>query len=302
MQVYWCLVFILPDMIIEDIEKILRVSRRFEEGKAKVRWDDLCMPKLEGGLGIKRLKYWNVALMTSHIWSIITNKQTLWVQWIHAYRLSDRHFWDVPIPANTTWFDTWSSSDPIADTVSRRDIASLGFHPNTKVADLAQYTRWTDWWIQKYPLMADVSVSLYDAGDVMRWKKDDSSLHVFSVNQSFEDSHSHLFFDCVFSSKVWESALRMIRFPINSNKWQVIAASLGLYASRNVSSIIVAKLVFAAFIYFIWQERNNHIFKKSHRTEVKLFEDIYCTVRLKLLSIRFKSSKGVEYMKSIWHM
>ncbi|XP_071694985.1 uncharacterized mitochondrial protein AtMg00310-like [Rutidosis leptorrhynchoides] len=277
MQIYWCSAFNLPDAIIKDIEKILRgflwCQGDLKRGKAKLRWDDLCMPKIEGGLGIKRLKYWNIALMTSHIWSIISNKHTLWVQWIHSYRLSNRHFWDVPIPANAswTWFDTWSSIGPIAEVVSRRDIAAIGLQSNAK-------------------------------GDVIRWKKDDSSLHVFSVSHVWESIRPRAiefdwflvvwFSQCIprhaflmwllmgerlkthlksweilqgvlLSSKVWGRASCMIRLPINSNNW---------------------------------------IFKKSHRTEVKLFDDIYSTVRLKLLSIRFKRSRGVDDMKTDWHM
>ncbi|XP_071704504.1 uncharacterized protein [Rutidosis leptorrhynchoides] len=116
------------------------------------------------------------------------------------------------------------------------------------------------------------------------------------------DLHSHLFFECLYSSKVWDRALFLIHLPLHSNKWQSITDMLSPYASHNVSSIIVAKLVFAAFVYFIWQERNNRIFKKSYRTEVKLFEEIFFMVRLKLLSIRFKSSSGVESMKTDWHI
>ena len=48
-------------------------------GKAKVSWEASCLPKNEGGLGIRRLELFNVALITSHIWSILTLKESIWV-------------------------------------------------------------------------------------------------------------------------------------------------------------------------------------------------------------------------------
>ncbi|GKE83365.1 putative RNA-directed DNA polymerase, eukaryota, reverse transcriptase zinc-binding domain protein [Tanacetum coccineum] len=35
------------------------------EGKAKVAWDDICLPKSEGGLGLRSLDLFNMALMTT---------------------------------------------------------------------------------------------------------------------------------------------------------------------------------------------------------------------------------------------
>ena len=46
-------------------------------GKAKVAWDDLCLPKHEGGLGIRHLEKFNVALMTKHIWNIVARKESM---------------------------------------------------------------------------------------------------------------------------------------------------------------------------------------------------------------------------------
>ncbi|XP_071740587.1 uncharacterized protein [Rutidosis leptorrhynchoides] len=107
MQLYWCSVFILPDAIIKDIGKLLRgflwCQGEYKAEKAKVKWDDVCLPKEEGGLGIKRLKYWNVALMTSLLWRLLTFKQSLWVKWIHEYKLSRHNIWEVSVSADSTW-------------------------------------------------------------------------------------------------------------------------------------------------------------------------------------------------------
>lgn len=107
MHVYWSSVFILPNSITLEIEKILRgflwCNGEMKKGKAKVAWDKLCVPKEEGGLGIKSLSTWNVVVMTSHIWSILTHKESMWVKWVHEYRLKGRSLWEVNISANASW-------------------------------------------------------------------------------------------------------------------------------------------------------------------------------------------------------
>ncbi|GKE31231.1 hypothetical protein Tco_1450553, partial [Tanacetum coccineum] len=73
------------------------------KGKAKVAWELVCLPKDEGGLGIRRLELFNSALLVSHIWNLLSLKESLWVKWVHAYKLNGRNFWDVPIRGNMSW-------------------------------------------------------------------------------------------------------------------------------------------------------------------------------------------------------
>ena len=54
-------------------------------------------------MDIRRLELFNVALVTSHIWSILTLKESLWVKWIHTHKLRGRNFWDIPFRGNMSW-------------------------------------------------------------------------------------------------------------------------------------------------------------------------------------------------------
>ncbi|GJT71816.1 putative reverse transcriptase domain, reverse transcriptase zinc-binding domain protein [Tanacetum coccineum] len=166
MQVYWSSIFILPKAIIKEIEAVSRgflwCQGDMKRGKSKVKWDVVCLPKSEGGLGIRRLKTWNVALMTTHIWSILSNRQSLWVNWIYSYRLQERNFWDVPIKADSSygwrkilqmrplvrrfffhvvgngdqmsaWFDKWHDEGPFNSFITRRDIYRGVSRPTVRI-------------------------------------------------------------------------------------------------------------------------------------------------------------------------
>jgi hypothetical protein len=61
------------------------------------------VPKKEGGLGIKMLAVWNIVSMLNHIWNLFSLADSLWVAWIHHYRLKGRSFWEVSIPQNCPW-------------------------------------------------------------------------------------------------------------------------------------------------------------------------------------------------------
>ena len=54
-----------------------------------VAWEDICLPKMEGGLGFKNLEAWNLALLSKNLWNIHAKSDTLWVKWIHQNYLQD---------------------------------------------------------------------------------------------------------------------------------------------------------------------------------------------------------------------
>ncbi|KAK1421732.1 hypothetical protein QVD17_24305 [Tagetes erecta] len=109
LYIYWASVFILPKRVIADLENKMRgflwSQGSVSQGKAKVAWKSVCLPKREGGLGIRRIGDMNTALMTYHIWSLISKRKSLWVDWVYSYRLSNCNFWESNIPQNCCW--TW---------------------------------------------------------------------------------------------------------------------------------------------------------------------------------------------------
>ncbi|GKE35981.1 hypothetical protein Tco_1455303 [Tanacetum coccineum] len=165
MHIYWASVFIIPSRVLLDIDQIIRgflwCHGPLKRGKAKVAWEVVCLPKDEGGLGILRLEYFNSALMVSHIWKLLSFKESLWVKWIHEYKLNERSFWDVPLRGNMSWgsrkmlqlrpiihdfiwcklddgartslwFDRWCDVGPIAKYVSTRDMFRSGLSLTSK--------------------------------------------------------------------------------------------------------------------------------------------------------------------------
>lgn len=69
---------------------------------AKVAWADLCVPKDEGGLGLRRLRDSAWVFAFHLIWRIFTGS-SLWKSWIQAYLLRNSSFWEVKENAQGSW-------------------------------------------------------------------------------------------------------------------------------------------------------------------------------------------------------
>ena len=73
-QVYWASLFLLPRQVVKNVEQIMRSflwsGSDMSTTRVKVAWDQVCFPKKEGGLGIKRITEWNKIALLKHIWNL----------------------------------------------------------------------------------------------------------------------------------------------------------------------------------------------------------------------------------------
>ncbi|XP_062100135.1 uncharacterized protein LOC133806016 [Humulus lupulus] len=71
---YWMGIFILPQSIIKEIEKLCRGFLWGVNGnQSKIHlasWNKVCLPKVYGGLGFKNGLAWNKAILAKYIWAI----------------------------------------------------------------------------------------------------------------------------------------------------------------------------------------------------------------------------------------
>lgn len=123
-----------------------------------------------------------------------------------------------------------------------------------------------------------------------------------SVCNSCVDSHQHLFFECGFSEKVWKEV---------RNKGSLIGGCHDLNSVINVIAdggnknniwSVVNKLLIAATVYFLWNERNKRMFQNVKRNEEEVISVIYKYMEDALQSLRVKRSSAVLKVANIWKM
>ncbi|GJZ26001.1 putative RNA-directed DNA polymerase [Tanacetum coccineum] len=373
MQVYWASVLVLPKGIIYDIQQLIRCflwcNGDFKRGKAKVAWEDICLPKQEGGLGIRSLE-----LRGRTLWDIQPKSDMSW-GWRKILQLRDtvKPFLWVRIGngmSTSLWYDMWCSQSPISRFLSPRDITREGFTIQSKVADLVTNGTW-NWplsWLAKAPNLALIAAPiLVNSHDCIQWRDMNGNMAEFSVKLAWEalrprgaevlwyktvwfahciprhafhlwlvmrrslktqdklrpwdvgpsidlntlrcvfcqhhmDSHEHLFFECSYASKVWNLVRIYAEMDTVRPLLYEITGWFQTMAHKRTVHVIVGKLIFAAASYFIWCERNNRLFKGTRRSPEEIRDLIIVTVRLKLVSFRFKNTSRVTRLLALWKM
>ncbi|GJY64381.1 homeodomain-like protein [Tanacetum coccineum] len=285
MHIYWAFVFILSARIIHDLEQLMRgflwCQGELKKGKAKVAWESVCKPKLKGGLGIRRLEDFNVSLMATHIWSILSHKESLWVKWIHSYKLKGRSLWDVPC---------------------------LG-------------DRWPPDWLDRVLNLSSIPALnlIVDCDDVRLWRDLQGNLKPFSVAYAWDSVrlradvvdwyHVVWFPQCILrhAFHMWLVAKQKLKTQDRLRQWDVWFQVRGLagmdqilpwFADISTYLILTSKgksvvsiiswLLLGVVAYYIWMERNLKLFKKKASTIPQIVQVISSTVRLKLVTFKFK--------------
>jgi hypothetical protein len=139
-QMYWSSIFILPKKVIKAIEHhfnhYLWQGKSTGRGGIRVAWDKVCLPKREGGLGLKSVEDWNRAAVLKHIWSLFTQSGSLWVAWIHRHLIKDKCFWTIKKTSDCTW--GWRTM------LKLREYAR--FFLKYEVGDGTKIFLWHDYW------------------------------------------------------------------------------------------------------------------------------------------------------------
>ncbi|GJR81117.1 hypothetical protein Tco_0151902 [Tanacetum coccineum] len=231
------------------------------KGSTKVAWEIGCLPKVEGGLGIRRLECFNKALMA------------------HLVSLDE----------------SMSSLSPMLIYLSN-DMFRAGLNTSSKVVDIIfdGTLSWPQELGSKYPNLLSIQsprVS-YGVHDKLEWRFKSGSIKPFTVNSVWHSIRPRGV------KVVWCHMIDIAGMSHVPPSLELILDYIIPIAKRRTSRSVISKLVLASSTYFIWQERNEHLFKSHKRTVAQVIECIMSAVRLKLVSCRFKKSKaGLDLMK-----
>ena len=172
---FWSSAFILPAGCYDTIESMcsafLWSGSPTQTHKAKVSWEDLCFPKDEGGLGVRKFKDTARAFALKLIWRLFTKPTSLWVSWVTHYLLRYNSFWDVRGEQNGSWiwrkllklrdlaygftrvhirdgrttsfwFDNWLGIGKLINITGTVGTTYLGISRHAKVSDATRGNTW----------------------------------------------------------------------------------------------------------------------------------------------------------------
>ncbi|GJU14887.1 hypothetical protein Tco_1142853 [Tanacetum coccineum] len=182
-----------------------------------------------------------------------------------------------------------------------REITNEGFNMQSKVADLVVNNAWI-WphaWLLKAPNIGTIPAPnlAVHVPDVTCWCDANGNMLEFSVRNVWEALRDH-------GNEVW-SLIRHLAGMENVPPilHDIVMHLLPLSHKRTTRSI-VGRLIFAAAAYHVWIERNNRLFKNAKRLPEEIWDMVMVivTVRLKLITLRFKNTLSVSRLLEKWKM
>ncbi|CAH9085418.1 unnamed protein product [Cuscuta europaea] len=289
-QSFWLQVFPIPQTILDRIVSICRIF--LWGGKfSKVAWEDICLPKEEGGLGIHNAKVWNHALLSRTLWDVHMKKDTLWVKWVNGVYLQGRTVWDfIPHTRDSQLMKRLSLirdkirgcfnnlNDTIMGLASR---ASNGKLASAKVYDLLRVkgeARTPMSFIWKSYIPPKLSFNAWLALR-NRLPTQDSLGYLYIVNrcdlcQGGLETIPHLFFLCPFTCRVWHHVRSWMGLR---HEMSTLLSSIKWIKKTHKGSTLKAKaarIAFCATVYYIWHARNEGRFDGKMKKEEEVVAKI----------------------------
>ncbi|XP_021991021.1 uncharacterized protein LOC110887757 [Helianthus annuus] len=115
------------------------------------------------------------------------------------------------------------------------------------------------------------------------------------------DSHDNLFFERKLSTQVWKAVRDKAGMKDVDEKWSSIVDWLSVCARSKSAANYVSRLIVAASVYVIWQERNARLFKNQKAPDI-IATTILSTVRYKIMGAKFKNTASARRLLGDWEI
>jgi len=221
---FWLNIFPVPDIVLKQVISICRnflwTGSASRNKSARVAWHTVCLPKSEGGLGLFDIRARNNSFLAKQLWNIHLKTDSIWIQWVHHFYLHTQSIWDSTAHpcSSPLWKSILSFRDNLVDKGGSRSQAlslleswSSSVGPFTAHAyDFLRFRStpvfwkrvvWESWSMPRYSFtLWLVVLGRLRTRDRLRFLQTDTTCVFCQVD---EESHSHLFFSCHWTSLLW---------------------------------------------------------------------------------------------------
>lgn len=76
----------------------------YSQKPGNVKWERVCIPKNADGFGVRDTLTQNQVALGRYVWVIATNKDNMWIHWIHEAYGKDDEWWDYKPTQQCNWY------------------------------------------------------------------------------------------------------------------------------------------------------------------------------------------------------
>ncbi|KAK9698500.1 hypothetical protein RND81_08G109100 [Saponaria officinalis] len=265
---FWSSCLLIPAGVLQKLKKLCRDffwSFGSNSGKKLIlkSWDSICVPKEEGGFGIKEVLACNMALLSRWIWRLVMAQGDLWSSWISSYTLRQQSVWTVTSKQSDA--ECWRSILKVRDYILERTWYVV-----------ADAERLVKSWVKgdsfdtstAYQFFRKVQPQFYGAKAL--W----AMVNWCVLCKSSLENVGHLFFRCDYSNHVWHHVLIWMGFTRRAwalsreFDWVIKQVRRRQWRSQWL------QVTFVSAIHYLWIERNRRIFMDCEMERATLISRI----------------------------
>jgi hypothetical protein len=193
--------FLLPSTVSSSLDKAFKnFWWGFPMGKSRnlslKSWSSICSPRLEGGLGFKRMHEFNLSLVANLGWKLLNTSDCLWVKQLQTKYIKYGDFLSSPLPTTASWL--WKGIQKIKPIIAAGACLRVSRNSSSPI--------WTSNWVPtlptfkpkpKYPYNRNIpSLQIMDLIDPVRscWKTP-AIRALFDPTSADEILHTHISMD-----------------------------------------------------------------------------------------------------------
>ncbi|XP_057965889.1 uncharacterized protein LOC131156317 [Malania oleifera] len=283
MECFWLAIFPIPLNILKHVVKLCRVFLWGGKKRSLVAWKEVCLPKVEGGLGILDLKNWNNTLLTKTLWNIHSKKDSLWTKWVHHYYLKETEIWDVsPNKGDSCLFK--KIMELKNQIVLKAGSIDLAIELMNKWGNNAKkiYEFWREKnhrvpWVKGVWFNGSLPKHAFCLWFGVKGKLPTCDrLPVEGIEQSCVfckeelETQDHLFFKCKFLEEVWREIKGWM--GLRRSMSTIKAATKWIHKEVKGNGVHAAgkRIALATTVYFIWHFRNRYRFENHVISPIEL--------------------------------
>jgi len=269
-----------------------------------IAWDNICIPKRNGGLGVKNIGLWNMACIAKLVWDIANKKDTLWVQWIHGRYIKARGWWEYSIRSDASWY--WKKLLKVRDrfrTYPKADYKiqeGYAWLLNVPLSPKWTNITWTRISIPRHSLT--VWMFMHQRLPILERQGKHTQLPSVecSMCQQSSETQDHLFFECSYAKNIWEKFLNDWHVDIERTGLEVFVNSLTkLKMPRRLKALFYAMT--NAVIYNIWLVRNRKLYSNMDYPVDEVLKEIKRQIVLRILHLNQYSQKYTSCLDFLLH-
>ncbi|XP_048626986.1 uncharacterized protein LOC125595074 [Brassica napus] len=243
----------------------------------KVSWNVVCLPRSEGGLGLRNLSIWNKTLSLKLVWLLHTRSPQ--AEQLHIILCSvqppslssvrDCYNWyvdDLYLDSFNT-ARTWESVRDRSSTVDWESVVWFGGHVPRHAFHM---------WVTHLDSLPTIS-------RIAAW--DHNVENSCLLCNAPDENRDHLFLRCRFSERLWKMIIRRLGYqPFLFHTWTSLIEWLRMKDYTCPQTL--HKLAAHAVIYHLWLERNNHLHNAVFSSTDRIFKNIDRHIRNTILARR----------------